>query len=285
MSPLDDELRSALHERAHDVHAPGDPLDGIRRKARSLRRRRSAGAVAASALAVAAVAVVVPSLTTTGGEERVGPQVATAPATDFPLPTLSPGPDRSSSAAPSPSTAVSSYALDPADPWPYRGDPDVAVAGDLDAYEVQWATVHGVSIDDVELVPLFGQVYEPSATPQLVYLVRQASGDHWWGVAEATESGPELLIDAPLPAVPVALVVALRGDEVGRLLVVTSPAVGTVEYAADTASEAAPMRRLADGVLIAPLEGDPTTDSVRVLAPGGSELLRVRAPDPVSRAD
>jgi hypothetical protein len=285
MSPLDDELRAALRGRARDVHAPEDRLDGIRQRARGIRRRRTAGAVAASALAVAAVAVVVPSLMT-AGEDRVGPQVATAPPSATPVPTRSPDPAPSPTAQPSPRAPASPYALDPADPWAYRGDPAVATAGDLEAYELQWAAVHGVSVDAVELVPLFGQVYEPSATPELVYLVRQASGEHWWGVARATESGPELVVDAPLPEEPIALAVGLPGDEVGRLLVVASPEIAAADYtAASTQREPVPLYRLEDGVLIGPLEGDPATDSLRVLAPDGTVLLDAPAPDPVSLAD
>ncbi|MCW2587053.1 MAG: hypothetical protein JWN55_2569, partial [Frankiales bacterium] len=46
MSPLDDQLRAAMHARA-DVLAPSpDPLAGIEARARGIKRRRAAASVA-----------------------------------------------------------------------------------------------------------------------------------------------------------------------------------------------------------------------------------------------
>lgn len=55
MTPIDDELRTALHRRAAAVAPPADPLVGIEHRAAQIRRRRAAVAVAGSALAVTAV--------------------------------------------------------------------------------------------------------------------------------------------------------------------------------------------------------------------------------------
>jgi len=55
MTPIDDELRTALHRRAAAVAPTADPLAGIEHRAARIRRRRMTAAVAGSALAVTAV--------------------------------------------------------------------------------------------------------------------------------------------------------------------------------------------------------------------------------------
>lgn len=259
MTPIDDELRAALQGRASALAPSPDPLAGIERRAQRIRRTRLGAAVAASALAVSAIAVAVPALQGTRSSGPDVPRLATAPASPTPA-------------------AASPYVLDPDAPWTYRGDRALAVQGDVDAYTVEWSARHRVLTDDVDLVPLFGQLYEPSATPEVVYLVHdRTNGERWWGVAQATESGPEILVDERLPAKVLALAAALPGDEVARLLVVAAPGT-TLGYGADGAGEIAPMTELASGVGITALEGDPTSDVFRVAGDGG-EVFRAPAPD------
>lgn len=62
MSPIDDQLRSALHARADVLPPSPDPLVGVEARARRLRRRRVAASVAGAALAVAAAGIAVPAL-------------------------------------------------------------------------------------------------------------------------------------------------------------------------------------------------------------------------------
>lgn len=265
MSPLDDELRAALHRRAQAVTPSPDPMAGIERRARKIQRNRIGAAVAASALAVSAVVLAVPALqSATSSAPEVTRYAPSAP-----------------SSSPTPEPTTSPYVLDPRKPWSYRGNPDVAVEGDLDAYTIEWATRHGVLIDDVELVPLFGQRYEPADVHELVYLVTQTStGEHWWGVAQATDSGPELLVDERLAPSPRALAAAVAGDEVPRLMVLASPEVGNIEYRADGSRQWSQMHQNAPGVATTPLEGDPATDSYRVLDPSGTTIIESAAPDP-----
>ena len=89
MSPIDDELRTALQRRATGVAPSPDPLAGIERRAGRMRRNRVAASVAGTVLAVAAVATAVPLLS--GAPAPDAPPVATAP-----------------SAAPTPSAATTS---------------------------------------------------------------------------------------------------------------------------------------------------------------------------------
>jgi hypothetical protein len=93
MSPIDDELRAALHRRARVLDPSPDPLAGIERRARRMRRNRIGAAVAGSALAVTAVAGVVPLLQGTSPvPDR--PPVATAAPTLEPTPGADPGAGR-----------------------------------------------------------------------------------------------------------------------------------------------------------------------------------------------
>lgn len=262
MSPIDDELRAALHGRAQVLAPSTDPLAGIERRAKRIQRNRIGAAVTASALAVVAVAAVVPALQQTSATPRQDvPRVA-------------------ATLEPTPAPQQASYALDPEAPWTYRGDPQLAVQGDLDAYTVQWAATHGVLTDDVDMTPLFGQVYEPSATPEVVYLVTQRStGDHWWGVAQATESGPELLCDRELLPGQQALAAALPGDEQARLLVVAAPDVSGINYGPDDSGAVSAMAELSPGVATVAMLSNPPDDYYVVVDRSGREISRGPAPD------
>src|SRR5881227_3360248 len=101
MTPLDDELRSLFHARTDQLAPPSDPLGGIERRAKRMRRNRVAVSVAGSALLVAGIAIAVPTLSS--GDDR---------------PTLLPATQPPSASA----TAVAGRAygpneLDPANPW------------------------------------------------------------------------------------------------------------------------------------------------------------------------
>ncbi len=223
--------------------------------------------MAGSALAVAAIALAVPALAPSALPDRTPPPFATTGPTPVP--------------SPAPSPASTALALDPAAPWPYRGDPEVRVQADLDAYVVEFADKRGVLTDDVRLSPLFGQVYEPSGTPELVYVATvTSSGDSWWGVARASESGPELLVDVPLLDGTSALPAALPGDEVARLLVVAAPEVVLIDYQERASAAPAGLTALADGVAVGPLRPGLTTDRVRAFTRNGGVAFEGPAPDP-----
>jgi hypothetical protein len=259
MSPIDDELRAALRGRAQVLAPSPDPMAGIEARAKRLQRNRIGVAMAGSALAVAAVAAVVPALQSTS-TQPAPPNVASAEPSSAPV------------------LETTGFALDPAAPWDYRGDRELAVQGDVDAYTVQWSAQHRLLTDEVELVPLFGH-RDRSGTPEVVYLATvTATGERWWGVAHATESGPELRVDQRLPQRALALAAALPDD---RLLVVASPAVGGLSYGPDAGSEYSAMQELAAGVAQVDLAGEAATDSYRVVDRQGRELHRAPAPDPV----
>ena len=271
MSPIDDELRTALQRRATVVAPSPDPLAGIERRAVRMRRNRVAASVAGSVLAVAAVATAVPLLT--------GSSAPDAPPVAVTRPTAEP------TAEPSPVVPTTSYALDPAAPWAYRGTPLAELGqGFVETATREYATRRGVAEDAVTLTPLWGQVDEPSGQAELVF-VATVDGQQRWGVARGGEAGPELLVDEPLPDPALALAAALPGDEVPRVVVVTAPEARPAEYFPDeTVEDATPLAELADGVSTGPLEGDPAADSLLVREADGRELWRGPAPDVAGRA-
>ena len=269
MSPLDDELRAALHSRAGSVLPSPDPLVGAERRAAGLRRRRTAASVVGSALAAAAIAVAVPAL---------------APSSTGPAPQV---------AASAPPTAVvqAPEALDPDAPWPYRGAPLPQLGdGFLDAATTQYAALRGVPETAVRLTPLFGQVHEPSGTSELVVLA-VVDGQPSWRVVVSSESGPEVRVDEPLPAPGTR-----PGIGVDHLCARPQPCPSTGEVVHHP-----PADRIADGSRAAAGRGPPATPSTdrgqrpldqllgggpvageqqggaqQLRAPGGDELLERR---------
>ena len=242
MSPLDDELRGLLSARAGTVDPSPDPLAGIERRAGRMRRNRVVASVAGAALAVTAVAFGVPALVT--DRDRAG-------GTQFATP--------SPSASPSPSSTRAPDALDPAQPWPYRGDSALLAGATLEPLRRDWSGRHPDSV----LTPLYGHTYEPSGRPEIVFLSRAADGDRW-GVGTTSAGGPAFLVDEPLPADTSVLMATLPGDEAPRLLVLAGPHTGEMSYALD--GKSFHTRVGTDpGVAFIALMGDTSQDAVRVL--------------------
>lgn len=246
MSPIDDELRSLLHTRADALSPAPDPLAGIERRADRMRRNRMGASVAGAALAVAAIAVAVPSLVPERGDDSSQVAVSTEP----------------SPVAPSASTpAVVPGALDPAHPWGYRGEAKLGTGSLLTSLRAEWAARH----PGTTLTPLYGEIFESSQQPQIAFVSTGGGADRW-GVATSSAAGWTFLQDAVLAPATTVLMAALPADEVPRLLVIASPSVGAVLYAADgfdfhEIHAPGPTA----GVAYAPLEGDTSSDMVRVL--------------------
>ena len=81
MSPLDDELRRALSDRAVRVQPAADPLVGIEQLAKRIRRNRLASVAASVAMFAGAAAVAVPALLDSTGSSSSQEQIATPPTT------------------------------------------------------------------------------------------------------------------------------------------------------------------------------------------------------------
>ena len=268
MSPIDDELRAALHGRAAVLAPSPDPLAGIERRARRMRRNRAATAVAGSVLAVAAIALAVPALS-----PEAAPRVST-PAASTPA---SPSPSEAPSPVPSPAAAPAQYDL--AAPWAYRGGPTLDPQ-DLATYTRKWASTVGVSADEVVFTPLYGEIHEPSQRFRFVYAAYVKSSDMMeYGLAMSREAGPEFLSRAPLTRDTTAMPVPVPGDgEFLSLLVVAAPDTTGLEYAPNGADFRA-MTAKAPGVGIDAVDGDGALDRVRVLGSDGSEVFSGPVPE------
>jgi hypothetical protein len=256
MSPIDDELRTALSSRTDTVGLSPDFFSGVERRARSMRRQRVAATVAGSALTVSALGL-------------GGPMLASS------LTSTAPGPSLATQA---PAVVEDRYALDPADPWPYRGDRAVLGGDDGGAYAREVETRYPELTDGQwSFAPLYGTADEPSGSDALVFLVRAADGRALWGAARSSESGAEVADLRELVPGQSALTVGLPGADAPRLLVVAAPSPELVlEYAAAGGSWAA-MAGREDGVALTAREGDPLTDRFRVLDPSGDVVTEGRA--------
>jgi hypothetical protein len=260
MSPIDDELRAVLHGRAVVLVPSPDPLAGIERRARRMRRNRAAAAVAGSALAVAAIALAVPTLLPEAAPRLQTPAASTAP-----------------SPVPSPATAPAAYDRDA--PWAYRGGPALDPQ-DLATFTREWATTMGVGADEVVFTPLYGEVHEPSARFRFVYVAYvEATETMEYGLAMSSEAGPQFLSRNALDRDTAALVVPVPGDgEFLSLLVVAAPGTKALQYAPDGTSFRA-MTVKAPGVGIDAVDGDGALDRVRVLGADGREVFTGPVPE------
>lgn len=267
MSPLDHELRAALTSRAVTLTPAADPLAGIEARAGQLRRRKLAGTLAGTALAVALVAVGVPVAL---GSSPVPPSPGLAATSPAPAPSASPA-------------AVDPFVLDPDDPWELRGDADLV---EQEVLQEWYALVHG---SGWTVTPLWAQVYEPSAWPEVAYVA--VRGDEVrWGVVQGPNPFARSVFsptyfrslrDLPLAPATRALTTALPGDEAPRLLVIAAPQVETLRYTTD--GKATGDREMdtsgARGVGLTVLDGDPAADRVAVLRPvRPGELISVCKP-------
>jgi hypothetical protein len=269
MNLTDDQLRSALHARAQRVDVPLDVFTKVEARARRIHRHRVAGAVAGAVAAVVVVAVIVPTLVLGGGSSQApvtGQSPTTAP-TDRATPTPSSSPSATSPAA-------AAYALDPANPWPYRGDEQVR-ANNLAAFQSAWTARHPGST----LQPLFGEIYEPSAQPEFVFVAQTSDGPRW-GFASMRPSGIDFLVDQPLASGTTVLAAAVPGDEVARLIAVAAPNVRSIQYAGDGTSFRDMLGVLAPGVRVGPLEGNTAVDQIRVIGVDGQPVFTGPAPEP-----
>ncbi|MCW2607475.1 MAG: hypothetical protein JWO60_2168 [Frankiales bacterium] len=259
MPPLEDELRAVLQGRAATLAPPVDPVPGVERRVRALRRRRTGAALVGTALAVLAVAAAVPLLS----PDRSAAPDPSDQATSAP------------STPPSPSASASDpLALAPDAPWAYRGD--VALRAQQASLSQSWTARHPGT---TSVVPLFGRVWEPSGRPEVVLLARGTGGDSW-GVVTSSEAGWRVLFEQELPSTARALVAALPGDEADRVLVVAAPEADPLVYEPRAAAgRQVPLAALAPGVATGPLEqGDVPDDGIASMA-RGEVAFRAAVPD------
>jgi len=267
MKLIDEELRASLHEHADRLAPPLDVFTRVEAKAHRIKRNRMTASVAGAVAAVAAIAIVVPTLTSGPSHHRVGPagQGGTSTASSGPTQTPPPATDKN--------------ALDPAAPWAYRGDQKAITPATLEKFRQDWAAKYPGST----LRPLWGDIYEPSQQPEVVFVAKVGAGARWGmatGAIGATGAtgGTTFVVDQPLAAGTKVLAAAVPGDEVARLLAVAAPTTKAIQYAPDGVSFKA-MTEIAPGVAVAPLEGNQAADRIKVIDADGATVYDGPAPD------
>lgn len=262
MSPLDDELRRALSDRAVRVQPADDPLAGIERRARQIHRNRLLGVAASVVVLVGAGAVGVPALLDATGGTDSSADVIIARTTD-PEP---PPPE----------------VLNPAAPWAYRGDAGVR-SSFAPVVQAVWSAAHPGST----LSPLFGQVYEPSGRPELVFVSSGRDGARWGYAQQSSPEGQpvqaQVTVDQPLADGTKALTLAAAGVELPRVIVVAAPESRGLFYSGDgTADQTQILAQdpSLHGVGSQGMGGDLTKDRIRVTGADGTTVYDAPAPDP-----
>lgn len=267
MNLTDDQLRESLHARAERIAPPVDVFADVETRARRIRRRRVGASVAGAVAAVVAIAVIVPTLAGTSSH----PNRVTVGNTS---PNDSVSPSVSSTGTP---TVGGEAVLDPSSPWPYRGDDKAIAASTLNRVQHDWSAKYP---DSGAIQPLWGEIYEPSQQPELVFVAKVGDSERW-GFAMQSHSATQFVVDKPLAAGTTVLAAAVPGDEVSRLLVVTAPSTTAIRYASDGVNFI-DMTKLDPGVAVGPLESDPSADKLQVLGVGGRVVFEGPAPDPAS---
>ena len=257
MSPLDNELHDALHQRATSIAAPADPMAGIERRAAGIRRRRLVGAVAAGALVIAAGVAAVPALL------PGSPTAKLTPATQ--------GPTAAPTAAALPANLLQS--------WPQRGGSTRAPS--TDELAQRFAAAMGRPGDSAQVG--YRTLFIGDTGRGEAFTVGQAwfHGDSQaYDVAYTTgardSSGAltnELFLGKPTPADPVVLafqVPNLAGMS-DLLVVVPQPGTGQVLYADSASAAFRPItgQERYDGVVLVDRQLSATDDQLELLDGNG----------------
>lgn len=230
MSPLDTELREALHRRAGDVTSVTDPTPGIERRARTIRRRRTATAVVGAAVAVAAVAFAVPAITDAVRDDSQAKFTTS----------VSPTPQQTALNYPAPVNALA---------WPARGEAGTADGhAFLNKVLADFTHRHGMPVTGVSL--WFGRL--PTGSTVGVSQVWAGDGsDAWTVVAQQLTDGTLFVVrEEPTwfsdqkPGEPVSatkedvarikqISAVVQGEAYPYVVVVGAPTTGQILYAAD----------------------------------------------------
>lgn len=266
MNLTEDQLRESLHARGERIPPPVDVFADVEARARRIKRRRVGASVGGAVVAVVAVAVVVPTLVGTSPHTK-GVTVGNTSTNG----TVS----SSISSTTQPSITSSDAVLNLTTPWAYRGSDKAIAASTLNRFQQDWSAKYP---DSGAIQPLWGEIYEPSQQPELVFVAKVGDSERW-GFAMQSPSGTQFVVDKPLAAGTTVLAAAVPGDEVPRLLVVAAPSTTAIRYAPDGVNFA-DMTMLDPGVAVRPLEADLSIDKLQVLGAGGKVVFEGPAPDP-----
>jgi hypothetical protein len=171
MTPIDDELRTTLRDRAAQVPTSPDPLAGIERRARGIRRHRLAAAATGGVLALAAIAVAVPTISWSLDADKPAPGSFAVQPTDTVAPRDTASPATSPNASASPTwTSTAPPQVPTVETWTYAGMNTIADgANRIDMLQKmsQALAAHwpGAQVTLEKLRPLYGVI---SSSDQLI---------------------------------------------------------------------------------------------------------------------
>lgn len=234
MTPLDDDIRALLDERARRVGAPDDVYAVATARARSLRRRRRAALAGGLAAVVAAVAVPLALTDADGGPARV--QVV-APPSSSPAPSASASAAASSeaerartsasAAASAAASRAATAAAQDAASWPFRGDQATRTALAPGAYAA--ARAAGVTPE----LTLWAGTTPNGGWSGLIFRGHDGTGRlrllTWLSSGGGTTA---LVRNDPLPTATVEIDQQLPSDPANALVVLGPPGTTTIAYAA-----------------------------------------------------
>lgn len=200
MSPIDDELRRVLAARSGEVALETDPMAGIEREAKSIRRRRTGTAVLGAALSVAVVALAVPSIRTSLVADKRPHRVAGQPTT------------------PSPS-AVPTTQVPAVWTWPSVPSLNGTTVRDI------WATDQKVSSERIETRTLLSQPYS-AGTVELTLLRVDGKTHAVWYLGGRAQNPAGIVADRVLEEPVLQLSLAVPSAPSGMSAVVLIPAPG-----------------------------------------------------------
>ncbi len=244
MSPIDDELRAALHGRAQVLTPSPDLLAGIEARAKRMQRNRIGAAVAGSALAVALVAAVVPAIQSTTSSQPDVPRFATsAPSTE-----------------PSEAPAL---ATRPTNAFDWGGDPLTGEGLDR-GVRAQWAGDHELAPEQVRGERMFSAQLPDAEQSVAIYQLWSDGTPAFSVVAQGGDGAQVVLVRDTQSTAQVPFVDAVVSVVEPYVAVAVAPTVTALEYAGD-GSTYDPVRLAGGGGLtLRTLGAGPGADRLRV---------------------
>jgi hypothetical protein len=222
MTPIDDELRTALHRRAAAVAPPADPLAGIERRAGRIHRCRVAGGATVLAVAVAALAVGLPL--GLDALQRKSPSDS-GYAGGGPMPSL-PIPSVSAELPPvGPGGLVNFLA------WPARGSADVRFENEIGRL---WARQHHLSSKSTGVSRLWQSALPGGGRAGVWQFWKPGMKSGYTVVGQQLPSGKTFILrDAVTPKIVRQISAVLQGGAFPHVLVLGPPGTVQIRYAAD----------------------------------------------------
>lgn len=222
MTPMDDELRTALRRRAEMLAPPADPLAGVERRAGRIRRRRAAAGVSLAAMAVTALAVGVP-MAVDAVQRTSSPDGGYAggrPLPSLPAPSVYLEPPHGG-----PFGLVNFLA------WPARGSADVRFENEIRRL---WARQHRLPPEEAGSSRLWQSALPGGGRAGVWQIWRTGMKTGYTVVGQQLPNGHTLILrDEVTPKIVREISAVLQSGAFPHVLVLGVPGTVQIRYAAD----------------------------------------------------